>query len=455
MAATDKGVHRPTRLTVLEVQQLIQGAGFVAGLGTQGVAGRGAKVSCLGDSITADAVLNNASDYSWRGIRFPTWLRTLSGRRLDLSFAGIFATTGFTTQQIIATHLPNAVAYKAQITTVLCGTNNITFNQTADQITADLVTIYTALRNAGAVVVACSIPPRNVAAGLTATQLRTQAAVNLWIANYCAATPGMLFADTASALTDSTTGQAATGMISSDNLHPSPLGAYTMGQVVSTVVNSLLPARGGSFINPLDVWNATENPGGNLISVGLMAGTGGTLTGTGTSGQVATGWSGVIQTPGTVTAAFSKEADATGTNLERQVVTLGGTGNAGSQPGGGTRVSVGLPVFVSNIAAGDTVFLEAEVEWSGASGVVGFHPNLGFGAPVGINVSDNFLYTALDGDLPPTSGGRLNLRTPNFVVPANFVAPSLLIGIYPKASGSIAGTFKIGRVAVRKVQPSS
>lgn len=426
-------------------------AGLPSALAAQGVANSGVRTAVIGDSLTADAKDDTATSLSWRAVRYPTWLRMLSGQRIRLTHDGVFATGGFSTTQIIATHLANAAAYAPQLAIVLAGTNNITLGTGYAQTIADLTTIYTTMRNAGANVIAVAIPPRTAASGQPAAQTRLQGRLNRWIAEYCRSTPGMYFADVCTPMLDFATGYASATMISADGTHPTILGAQTMARVIADIVNVIVPARSGLFADLHDVYHATENPSGNVLVNGVMAGSVAVGAATGISGVNATGWAGVIQTPGTITAALSKEADASGLNLERQVITLGGTGNAGSQPGGGSRVGLQYGL-VADLAAGDRVILEAEVEWTGLQGVNGIYPNFNLNSPSGLVLADNYTYLASDGDLPASSGGRLVLRTPEFLVPAGYVNSTLTLGVYTKASGTLAGTIKWGRVSIRKVQ---
>jgi lysophospholipase L1-like esterase len=94
-------------------------------------------------------------------------------------FEDFAATGGFTTDQIVATHLPTVLAAKPNACVVLGGINDMTIGAVAVPAStiANLKTIYTSLIAAGILPIACTIPPKN---GYT----EGPASLNAWISRY-------------------------------------------------------------------------------------------------------------------------------------------------------------------------------------------------------------------------------------------------------------------------------
>jgi lysophospholipase L1-like esterase len=203
-----------------------------ASIGPGGLAG-------LGDSITANGV-NGGADLSAGVIgqlgprNWLMWASLLSGGRLP--YAGIAATGGFTTQQIIDTHLPTMLAAiragRVGTVAVLCGTNDIGASVPVSTITANLAYIYSQLRSAGAQVVACMLTPRESSPGVADIGANRAALsrVNAWIASR----KNVLIADFHTPLVTAA-GLWVSGM-NGDNVHPATAGAKVMGQVLADVL---------------------------------------------------------------------------------------------------------------------------------------------------------------------------------------------------------------------------
>jgi lysophospholipase L1-like esterase len=206
-------------------------------------------IAGLGDSITANGVSGSVQDITTGHIgtvgprNWLMWASLLSGGRLV--YAGVAATGGYTTQQIIDVHLPRMLTAirsgRVSTVCVLAGTNDVGAGTSLETIKANLTTIYQALLGAGARVVACTLTPRESSPGVAEpTSFRTALQrLNAWIR----LTP-LLFNGIQSvdfhALTTTTESLWVSGY-NSDNIHPTSAGAKAMGQALSDLLMASAP----------------------------------------------------------------------------------------------------------------------------------------------------------------------------------------------------------------------
>lgn len=183
--------------------------------------GIGPRMYAIGDSIISQDAPSVAAFYGAKNA--VVWSTILSQGKLR--FTGISGTGGFTTAQVLATHLPNALAAAPDFCLVLCGLNDFTATPFATT-TANLTTMYRSLLAAGITPVACTLLPQNNTVGKRG-QIHQ---LNQWIKRY-AAVNGIPVVDFYTNLVDHTTGsmQAA---YTSDGTHPSAAGAQVMGQAI-------------------------------------------------------------------------------------------------------------------------------------------------------------------------------------------------------------------------------
>lgn len=211
---------------------------------TGGIAG-------LGDSITANGVSGLANlatgVIGTVGVRnWIMWASLLSGGRVP--YAGVAATGGFTTQQIIDTHLQTMVdavrSGRVATVTVLCGTNDVGAGIPLATITANLTLIYATLMNAGARVVACTLTPRESAPGVQDLTSRRAALsrLNAWISTR----KGVLVCDMHTPCVQPS-GVWVTGY-NGDNVHPNGSGAKAMGQALAATLLSAQPVINAPFL---------------------------------------------------------------------------------------------------------------------------------------------------------------------------------------------------------------
>lgn len=238
----------------------------------------------IGDSITAfsnatslNVDNNNRNEkpthcaQSW-----PMWAEFISKGRLK--YAGLSATGGFLVSQILATHVPVAIAAKPTFCVVLAGRNNIVFNSTYAVTTSGLASIYDALRKAGIIPVLCNMCAQT---GNTTSQELLRYQVNEFIRAY-ADKHQLPFVDMHEATTNPANGNwYDSPMMHIDWSHPTGEGAKVMGarlaeamypwirnNRVRMAVNTTIPATSDNLVdNPL-FYNSTDaiNPDGWTVA---------------------------------------------------------------------------------------------------------------------------------------------------------------------------------------------
>jgi hypothetical protein len=197
-----------------------------------------------------------------------------------------------------------------------------------------------------------------------------------------------------------------------------------------------------------DPYDATYNPGGNLITTGsFRTTTGGGVTNV--SGTAPNGWN--VSRPSGKTASEVVVSTVVGGAVN------GGPGNAlqlacalaSGQTTTETVTVQGPNVSSANYAAGDQVYLEAEVQVSGITG--GY-----LGAQLRL-VDYNGANTYTDDGIPQNGYGvtsadhAITLRTPVRTLPSGVtnLNPYVLI-VFDASSAAAAATIKISGVQMRK-----
>lgn len=317
------------------------------------------RVVLLGDSITANntgAGTNKNCYHDPRG--YFTWLQI----RLGFPFAYTVGNDGTpnvigqnagvggdTTTGMLARLETDVIAKNPDIVFIHAGTNDITAGASFATITGNLNTLYSTLLTKGILVVAIPIYPRGSGSNwASSAQRNLHHAVNHWIRDKALSTQGMILVDGTPYMTDpaSSTGDVRTDF-TIDGLHPSPLGGFYVGEAAYKVFKEITRPAATLCYSPSDVYDATNNPAGNLLTNGLLAGTAGTV-GTGASGQVADSWN-LFRNSGTIaTAAGSKVNRPDGLPGTMQQIVLS---SAGSGSGDGSVIFTTSPsTLTSNIA---------------------------------------------------------------------------------------------------------
>ncbi|MEN8672571.1 SGNH/GDSL hydrolase family protein [Nocardioides sp.] len=230
------------------------------------------------DSISRQNFYTSGTTVGWSGAGFLTYLNAWLGQRFDIVNPQGAPVNGSTTQDVLDRLDTEVLPYEAGVAVVLLGTNDIDAGVPVATITANLAEIYTALRGTGALVVACTILPRD-AAGDTATDRENLRAVNAWIKNYCRTARGVMLADTHAGLVNVGTGKALSGAYFADGIHPYPNGAHAVASVLYKVLVSTTP-----HYDDLTDSNADET---NLLANGCLFNTPGYLALPGSAGNYA------------------------------------------------------------------------------------------------------------------------------------------------------------------------
>lgn len=189
-------------------------------------------VWAIGDSITANGYTapTSTNGATYTGSSYLQWASQLSGARFR--FGGIAATGGYTSAQVLATHLPTVLAAKPQACVVLCGTNDVPLGGAATM--TNLMSIWTTLARAGITPILATLTPRNdFVAGNN--QIIT---LNSWIARQ-ARLNGWPLVDFYAAVVDPATNIYLSGY-NLDTVHPNVVGAKAMGQALATQMSNLM-----------------------------------------------------------------------------------------------------------------------------------------------------------------------------------------------------------------------
>jgi lysophospholipase L1-like esterase len=454
----------------------------------------------LGDSITQynTAEVSNATANQSRG--YMTWANVLLGRR-RLDVVANLGVGGDTTDMILA-RVATAAATQASWAVVLGGINDLAGNLTAPGIvTTNLQAIYAALLASGKRVVAISILPMTAAHPLFSRGLMARIQqVNRWIRSYCAVTPGMVFADGCTAVTDPASSDSApVSGYYADTTHVGTLGAYFVGKTVADSVRSLISpldegpsSVGDSYLAAQRTITSLTGDGvtatATLAAHNLLAGDKITIEGATPAGYNGSWVLAAAPTTGTFTfSCTAASGSATGTikvsnsdqlldnplfgtpssglasswtKTENNTTTTtttsarsDGLGNwqqlAIVASAAGDSLIYGGDLFVRAFP-GDVLVLEVEVEvdagWTALEGV-----QLNLNTIVAAVTYTPTAMNRLAGSTMPTAAWAGVLRTEPFTIPAGAVTRvrSQLRAFFSAAGGA---TVRFGRASLRKVR---
>lgn len=434
----------------------------------RGLYGSKARVmAVLGDSIMAIKASNTANN-TYNPARYPSfWIAARTGRRVHIPQDANFAEAGYTTTDVLDNIQP-AVDYNAGVYYVAVGTNGSAggvYNY--DLMISELGQIYDALLPLGAIVVAQTILPRNIATAATRNTLQR---VNLWIKsqdqvrhrNFHVVDPVVNMVNPLSA-----TWQAKTtpSVYTYDDTHPKTQAAFVVASPGVALINTLIPPVAPALASVADVYDATSNPGGNLLANGILDGTGGTTSGGGGSGGTITATgvaTGVIAQHAInggnftgLTSTWTKDTMADGRPAQRVVV-------SGSYTGVGSAIDVGSQIALridktssfEDYGVGDVFRLEADVEVAaGTEGIASLECQLTF--TIG---GQNYIIgdgSGFPGDLIGGEAWNGSFRTPDFTLPAGtitLVRCCLRIWLLTGSGITAVLDAKIGGFKLSKVQ---
>lgn len=436
------------------------------GLRAQIGAPPGPTFALIGTSITDQNSRNvqppsTTPSRTWYTDGYATWLRILSGQRINLPIENDFGVSADTFAQIY-NRLDTALAVEPDYLIIEGGSNDIT-TLTFDELKTVWLKIVNKVHNEGVVPVTIPMPPR-AGAVLTATQIKTQHRFYNYQREYCNRKRGYLFCDYYGYWLDQTSATSVplANYVKADNLHPMATGAYYIGKALWELFQNILPPRQSTVNGYADLYDATSNPTGTLLYTtttnrSTLAGTGGTATAstglTYVNNGLAAGWTCVRgSATSTCTQTLSKEnprTDAGRNSGERQVIQIAATSGGGADEVYNLRFTPAI----ADVAVGDWYYAEASVEVTGAP--VNCHglelylletrpSNSQTAVDLGFNSS-------LSGFLPTVTWSGV-LRTPPIQRTSD--ATALQVNIRARlnaASADASITFKVGDFVVRKV----
>lgn len=227
-------------------------------------------VGFAGDSITnaSGATSNNG---------FVHHVRHIAGTRNVDQVIRVYATGGFTSAQVLATHIPSACAGDAAVIHVAVGTNDAG-TVTVAAFAANIIEMHRQITEAGKKMTISLVPPRG--SGATAAFRRSRAGYNEWISRW-APLAGVPVADT-SALVDPATGHLRADCDSGDGTHPNDYGHAIIAEAVVEAVLEALPVQPRRQVKAPDV-NLAQFGTIGAVASGLPTGWSELAGGTGTA----------------------------------------------------------------------------------------------------------------------------------------------------------------------------
>lgn len=432
--------------------------------------GTSAKRLCLlGDSMISQSDQIVSPNYTAGSLGGPgTWLNLYTDFRAWRSpQTNNFAVSGLTLAQVAAT-VPSAIAAGCNIVHTEGGSNDVASNATCAAMNATLASMFNQLLAAGITIIDTTIIPRSGGSIFTASQIAVTLCSNQWRREFARGfspnqSAGYYLADLDPIFVDPTsTTWAVLANYLYDNVHPSAIGSSAWAAAVAPFINALIPAwllpePSNCTTGPIcsDIWDATNNPRGNLLSNPALAGTAGAITGC--SGTFATGIGGSASTFAANGGTCVGSIVTLSNNVRAQQIVVGGTLSPAAQFD--VQISVATP---SNVITGDTVrailwvslgatntniqYLDHFMQLT-VSGLATFHHAFGNSAPFPIPTS-GFALGVVYGGLT-----WVPMVTDSFTVTA---APTQLFSDFRIGSGStgaIASTIQFIAPEIRKVSP--
>lgn len=404
------------------------------------------------------AVITGQQGYKDKG--YFTWANPELGGRLNL--LANLGLSGDTAMDIEA-RVGDVLTYKPRFCAVWDGYNSYSYvvgtltlgvPDGAAAIIASLENVYNTLLSAGIIVIAITDTPlHSTQLGTSNIYQKIQCIVNDWIRWKARTTDGMILVDFYAATLNGTSATAApaTGILGSDNIHLSPLGARACGHTFYTALEPFVPAGntlGASIVDSYFNINGTTRDAynNNVLRNGMMqTGAGGTGPGTGViTGTLAEGWT--VATVGTVTSVgcTSEVARSDGIGYDQQLDIVPGGANCQVQ-----LYSATITVASGAIAVGDRVYLEFDLSLSGNANLWGVYAYLATNVGGTPNISPIFHEGATNYDT--TDWLNKVYRSSEFTLPAGTTQLFAWLRFYFSAASGNTQTIKVGRAVVRKV----
>jgi hypothetical protein len=218
--------------------------------------------------------------------------------------------------------------------------------------------------------------------------------------------------------------------IASDGVHPDSTKRFYVGaQIVDTLAKILPSARPGRALSCLNA-----NP--------TLTGTGGSSSGAGWSGSVATSYTATAEAG--VTAVGSKNADGS----QKLVMSIAGASNVGTTRLLLTCTNYTVPL---NFGAGMAIRFYVKLRVNSATNISLIYPSLNFSGGETHSVGQNEADNATD---PAMQGRELVLESTSIPVPDGATTMSLILNIRPQTLVSPSGVTDDIDVIELGVEPS-
>lgn len=378
------------------------------------------------------------------------WLEGMTGQRVQCPPKYNYGVAGYTTSDVIANTLTLAVNSPAATGILLIGTNDRGgANRTLASSIANITTILDALYAARKTIILISELPRD---GITAEQAAIALEFAKWLRTVAFKRPGVVGVDAWAGLSNPlSTDATATRNVAmyKDGAHLNGAGAFAVAKACAPAINAIFPPVDLLVSNNFDRYDATNTPGGNLLTNGIADGTTGTVgTGTYTGTAVPLTWR--VDTAAGTGISVALEKGTLQGGLPSEKFTLSGSASSTSA----TRaVYFTSANFAASLNAGDIIEAMAQMEVLANPGSYnGFSLELVLTDGGGVTTTSN-LARDISSTYMPVEAWALPIRTAQRVVPSGVTDARVILRVTFPQTVAQTGVFSFGRVSVRKVLP--
>lgn len=209
---------------------------------------------------------------------YNTWINLYTGYRAYRQPGYDCGLNGATTTTLLP-QVSCVLNLNPDIVVMQIGANDAAGAVSCATITTNNRSMYQTFLNAGIAVIKVGIYPRSGGSTFSTTAANIAQCANQRDREYARSTGvrGFYFVDVEGVAVDPTqTGSwASPSGFLSDGAHPAQTGASQISALIANVINALVPPWRVPNYSAGDVYDATNNPGGNLLTNGLLTGSGG------------------------------------------------------------------------------------------------------------------------------------------------------------------------------------
>lgn len=402
------------------------------------------RVGALGDGSTSRSFLTSAVSFHWQTNGILTWAKQLVGNRAVFRYEDVYASSGKSTSAAIASEWHTTLANSnVDFVVVAIGGNDPDNSISLSTTLSNLEIIYNTILAGDKEIIAVTLPQRTSS---TTARLNHYKSVNSWIQQKARLDRRIHVVDVTPYLSDATnaTGEPLSSRMPNGTNYNAQ-GAYYVGKLIANILISKLPYIDDLFSSAGDTYDATDNRYGNLLTNGILNGTGGSVgTGGTITGNIATGWT--VNGATSITTTCSKVARTDGISASWQQLAISGT------PGSTAQINFQQTVS-TNLTAGDVVeaMMEYEVD-TGFSNVLAVCLDLGTSGTM--RAMDPIYESAVTTELIVDPGVNLTgvSRTRPVTVPSSLTGGLILkASVFLPASVAASVTARFGRISLRKI----